>query len=196
MLQYKRDRYFFKKENREKIKMNYDYYDFYSNPIFNYANTAVILMVAIVLAIVLGIVLFFTFLKKNNEGKFSGFKGNLYNVLTFNRFYTENIIKFLYVIAACVITVAGLVYIVLGSFLAGACTILIGNVALRISTELVLMFIILCRKTVSVDKRLSKIENFYEDQCGEECECEGCSQGFCDDSGEEETRCDTDSCKD
>ena len=55
------------------------------------------------------------------------------------------------------------------------------NIVLRISVELVLMFIILCRKTVSMDRRLSKIENFYVENYGddwggedEEPSCGGC----------------------
>lgn len=62
----------------------------------------------------------------------------------------------------------------MGSFIAGVCAIVIGNVALRISMELLLMFVILCKNTVSMDRRLSKIEAFYEDRCGEDRgECSG-----------------------
>ena len=163
--------------------MGYGYYNYYTNPISNFTNIYVILAVAVILAVILGVVLFCTFMKKNNEGRFTGLKGKIYNALTFNRFYAENIIKFLYVIAACVITVIGLVYMVLVSFLAGACILLAGNVVLRIGMELVLMFIILCKKTVSIDKRLSGIEAFYGDQYGDEDEwtCDGC----CDDCGDQ-----------
>ena len=160
--------------------MNYGYYNYYNSPLLNYTNVFAALGVAAVLAVILGIVLFFTFLKKNNEGKFSGVKGKIYNALTFNRFYAENIIKFLYVIAACVITAVGIVYIVLGTFISGICIIMIGNVVLRVSVELLLMFIILCRKTVSVDRRLSKIEAFYGDQYGEDWgDCSGDCQEDC-----------------
>ncbi len=161
--------------------MSYGYYNYYNSPLMNYANIFVVLGVAVVLAVILGIVLFFTFLKKNNEGRFSGVKGKIYNALTFNRFYAENIIKFLYVVAACVITVVGIVYIVLGTFISGICIIFIGNVVLRISMELILMFIILCRKTVSIDRRLSKIEAFYDDQYGEDW---GDCSGDCGDCGD------------
>ena len=166
--------------------MNYEYYNYYNSPLLNYTNVFAVLGVAVVLAAILGVVLFFTFLKKNNEGKFSGLKGKIYNALTFNRFYAENIIKFLYVVAACVMTVVGIVYIVLGTFISGICIVLIGNVVLRISVELILMFIILCRKTVSMDRRLSKIEAFYEDQYGEDWgDCSGC----CDDCADADECC-------
>ena len=169
--------------------MNYGYYNFYTRPLLSYTNIFVVMGIATVLAVILGIVLFCTFLKKNNEGRFSGLKGKIYNALTFNRFYAENIIKFLYVIAACVITVIGAVYIVMGAFVAGVCTIVIGNIVLRIVMELLLMFVILCKKSVSVDRRLSKIEAFYEDQYGEDW-------GECDTCDDEDYGCDRccDSC--
>lgn len=166
--------------------MSYGYYDYYTTPIVNYVNSYMIMTVAVVIAIVLGIVLFFTFLKKNNEGKFTGVKGKIYNALVFNRFYAENVIKFLYIVAACVVTVLGIVQIVLGSFVAGIITLTVGNILLRIGTELVLMFIIMCRKTVSMDRRLSRIEAFYEDQYGDDWECDGdlACDGYCDDCDE------------
>lgn len=174
--------------------MNYGYYNYYTTPIFHYVNTPYLLAAAVIIALVLGIVLFFTFLKKNNEGKYSGVKGKFYNAMTFNRFYAENIIKFIYVILACVLTMVGLVQIVIGSFIAGIVTLVLGNVILRISIELLLMFIILCKKTVSMDRRLSKIEAFYEDQYGEDWGCDGCCDD-CTDADECCTDCtDADEC--
>ncbi len=148
--------------------MFYDYYDYYTTPVVSYVNNALILAIAAVLAVIAGIVLCATFLKKNNEGRYAGFRGKLYNALTFNRFYAENIIKFVYIIAACVVTVMGIVLIVMGSFLAGIMMLVVANIGLRISVELVLMFIILCKKTVSMDRRLSKIENFYVENYGDD----------------------------
>ena len=40
-------------------------------------------IVSVILAIIGGIVLYFTFLSKKNEGKFTGFLGWLYDFLTF-----------------------------------------------------------------------------------------------------------------
>ena len=84
------------------------------------------------------------------------------------------------------VTVVGLVQIVIGSFIAGIVTLVLGNVVLRISFELLLMFIMLCKKTVSVDRRLSKIEAFYDDQYGEDWGCDGC----CDDCADADECCD------
>ncbi len=159
-------------EHERGTEMGYQYFDYYTQPMISYVNYSVILTIAALVAIVLGIVLFCTFLKPSHEGKYTGFKGKLYNMLAFNRFYAENIIKFVYIIAACVVTVIGIILIVLGSFIAGIIMIVITNIVLRVSVELILMFIILCRKTASMDRRLSKIENFYSENYDDEWECE------------------------
>ncbi|MBR5230567.1 MAG: hypothetical protein IKW01_06865 [Firmicutes bacterium] len=148
--------------------MGFAYYDYYTTPIISYVNYPLILAISVIAAVVLGIVIYFAFLRKSNEGRFGGFKKTVYNLLTFNRFYAENIIKFAYVITACIATVTGIVLIVLGSFIAGIVILIVANILLRIFTELVMMFIILCRKTVSVDKRLAAIENFYSENYGDD----------------------------
>ncbi|MGN0713733.1 MAG: hypothetical protein ACI4LJ_08105 [Anaerovoracaceae bacterium] len=165
----------------ERGKIMYSYY--YQTPIMNYVNHGVILGIAVVLSALLGIVLFFTFFRKKNEGKYTGVKGKLYHFMNFNRFYAEEILRFLYIVAAICTTVCGIVSIILGSFLMGICQLIVLNVVLRIVFELLMMFIMLCRKTVSVDRRLSQIEKYYDDgydaYCEEEEE-EGCCSGACE----------------
>ena len=143
------------------------YYYSYGTPMMNYVNSALVTGIAAAVAAVLGIVLFCTFFRKSNEGRFFGFKEKLYNLMTFNRFYAEDVLKFLYIVLTCAVTAAGIAQIVLGSFVAGA-TILIGaNLAMRLSFELVMMFIMLCRKTVSMDRKLGRIADYYDDGYGE-----------------------------
>ena len=57
-------------------------------------------IVSVILAIIGGIVLYFTFLSKKNEGKFTGFLGWLYDFLTFKKMMIENVLKILYIIVA------------------------------------------------------------------------------------------------
>lgn len=92
----------------------------------------------------------------------------MYNFLNFNRFYAENLVRLLYVIAVCVLVLVGIALMLLGLdahasaiFWMGAGLLVLGNLAARICCELVMMFIILCRKTVSVDRRLSKMEGAF-----------------------------------
>ena len=57
-------------------------------------------IISAVLAVVGGFVLYFTFLKKTNEGKFTGFKGWMYDFLTFKKMLIENVLRVLYLICA------------------------------------------------------------------------------------------------
>ena len=135
------------------------------------------LIIALLVAIILAIVLNFTFLSKKNEGKYTGALGKIYNFLCFNKFYAESILKLVYIVTAVIITV---------------------NVALRVAYELIMMFIILCKKTVSIDKKLDKIAKFYGDDfdveeefeqvqpCSGGCaSCEGCTDENCDGDDQE-----------
>ncbi len=148
--------------------MFYDYYGYYGSPMSRFGNGFALLLAALILAVIAGIVLCLTFLNKKHEGKYRGIWGKLYNFLNFNRFYAEGIVRFLYVITVCVLTLGGIAQMILGLdagssaiFWLGAGLLVLGNLAARICCELVMMFIILCRKTVSVDRRLSKMESAF-----------------------------------
>ena len=148
--------------------MIYDYYGYYETPATRLMNGGIFLIGAAILAVIVGVVLFVTFMSKKHEGKHQGFLEKVYNFLNFNRFYAENIVRLLYVIAVCVLVLVGIALMLLGLdahasaiFWMGAGLLVLGNLAARICCELVMMFIILCRKTVSVDRRLSKIEGAF-----------------------------------
>ena len=111
----------------------------------NYVNHGMILGIAAAVSVLLGILLFFTFFRKKNEGKYTGVKGKLYQLMNFNRFYAEEILRFLYIVGTCCATVCGVVSIILGSFLMGICQLILLNVVLRIIFELLMMFIMLCQ---------------------------------------------------
>ena len=117
----------------------------------------------VIAAIVIGIVLNFTFLRKSNEGKFKGFRGKVYDLFAMNRFHTEDITKLLGVITFLMITFLGIYMIFTGSIGAGILIIIFGNLLARVCYELIMMFAILTRKTVSMDRRLAGIEKFYSD---------------------------------
>lgn len=148
--------------------MIYDYYGYYETPAARLMNGGIFLIGAAILAVIVGVVLFVTFMSKKHEGKHRGFLEKVYNFLNFNRFYAENLVRLLYVIAVCVLVLVGIALMLLGLdahasaiFWMGAGLLVLGNLAARICCELVMMFIILCRKTVSVDRRLSKIEGAF-----------------------------------
>lgn len=143
-----------------------------------YTTSALICLIVGVLAVILGVVLFFTVLQRKNEGKFTGVKGKLYDFLNVNKFYTEDIIRLFYVITVCVVTLVGLTKIVLGGFFSGLFLIVLGNIITRVSYECLLMFFVLVRKTVAIDKKLAGIEKFYGDDFSD-----GCCGADADDAG-------------
>ncbi len=143
------------------------YYYSYSTPMMNYLNSGLVIGITATVAAAIGVILYYTLFSKRNEDRFIGFKGKLYNLMTFNRFYAEDILKFLYIIFTCALTAAGIAAIVLGAFLSGITVLVAGNIGLRLVFELLMMFIMLCRKTVSMDRKLSRIANYYDDSYGE-----------------------------
>lgn len=145
--------------------MMYPYSQSYS---IYYGGQVTFLVVAVLAAIILGVVLYFTFLSKKNEGKYKGVTEKIYNFFSFNKFYTEEIMKLLYIVMAAVLVVVGVVMLFTYSLVGGLLILVLGNILLRICYELIMMFIILCRKTVSVDKKLDKITDFYSDDFGYE----------------------------
>ena len=112
-------------------------------------------IVSVILAVIGGIVLYFTFLSKKNEGKFTGFLGWLYGFLTFKKMMIENVLKILYIIVALFVTLSsfGLISI---SFLAFLLTLVIGNVLTRVIYELLLVKLVICKNTTEINKKLNK----------------------------------------
>ena len=112
-------------------------------------------IVSVILAIIGGIVLYFTFLSKKNEGKFTGFLGWLYDFLTFKKMMIENVLKILYIIVALFVTLSsfGLISI---SFLAFLLTLVIGNVLTRVIYEQLLVKLVICKNTTEINKKLNK----------------------------------------
>lgn len=120
-----------------------------------FAASGIWTIVSVILAIIGGIVLYFTFLSKKNEGKFTGFLGRLYDFLTFKKMMIENVLKILYIIVALFVTLSsfGLMSI---SFLAFLLTLVIGNVLTRVIYELLLVKLVICKNTTEINKKLNK----------------------------------------
>ena len=128
----------------------------YGSSVFS-AGNSVWIIIAAVLAIVGGIVLYFTFLSKKNEGKYTGFLGWLYDFLTFKKMVIENILKILYLIVAAFITLSSFA-LISSSFLAFLAYLLLGNLLVRIIYELFLVVLIICRNTTEINKKMGKTE--------------------------------------
>ena len=126
----------------------------YAYPASSAAAAGIWLIVALILAIVGGILVYFLFLSKKNEGKFTGFLGWLYDFLSFKKMFLETLLKITYLILAIYITLAS--FAVIGTnFLAFLIMLVFGNLAVRIVYEFSLILLVICRNTTDINKKLS-----------------------------------------
>lgn len=115
------------------------------------------LIISIVLAIVGGILVYFLFLSKKNEGKFTGFVGWLYDFLSFKKMFLETLLKIGYLVLAIYITLSS--FAVIGtSFLGFLMMLIIGNLIVRIIYEFSLILLVICRNTTDIAKNIKKSE--------------------------------------
>ena len=113
-------------------------------------------IIALVIAVIGGIALYFTFLNKKNDGKWTGFLGWLYNTLTFKNMIVETILKILYLVIAIFITLYSLGLIAVNIILALGLLVIV-NIILRVCYEFMLLAIITCRNTSDINSKLNKI---------------------------------------
>jgi len=112
-------------------------------------------IISAVVAVIGGFVLYFSFLSKSNEGKFTGWKGWMYDFLTFKKMVIENILKIVYLILAIFITLSSL-GVISESFIGFLAYLIIGNLVLRVIYELSLVILIICRNTTELNKKIGK----------------------------------------
>ena len=120
------------------------------------ANALIWGIISIVLAVIGGIVLYFTFLSKKNEGRFKGFWGWMYDFLTFKKMMVEELLRVLYLIFAIAVTLSS--FAMIGtSFLGFILSLVFGNVVVRLIFELILVRLVICRNTTSINTKLSRL---------------------------------------
>lgn len=129
-----------------------------SRSLFNISGaigSTVWIILSLILAIVGGILIYFLFLNKKNEGKFTGFLGWLYDFLSFKKMFLETLLKITYLIVAIYITLSS--FALIGdSFLGFLLQLLLGNVIARVVYEFSLILLVICRNTTEIAKNTSK----------------------------------------
>lgn len=110
-------------------------------------------IISIVIAIVGGIAVYIVFLKGNQ--KLDKTLSKLRDFLNFKTLVIEDILKISYLILAIFITLYsfGLIGVNVGSFFA---MLIGGNLTLRISYELALLIIKICKNTTEINNKLKK----------------------------------------
>ncbi len=129
---------------------NYDLYP--SGADSSFAAVGAFGIIALIIAICGSIVLYCTFLSKNNEKKYKGFLGWLYDFLTFKTFSLEAILKFLYLFVAIYITFASFA-LISTSFIGFLLMLVFGNLFARIIFEGSLILILIYKNIVEINKK-------------------------------------------
>ena len=120
-------------------------------------GSTVWVILSLILAVVGGILVYFLFLSKKNEGKFTGFLGWLYDFLSFKKMFLEALLKVTYLIIAIYITLYS--FVLIGdSFLGFLLTLVLGNVIVRVVYEFSLILLVICRNTTEIAKNTKKVE--------------------------------------
>ena len=135
------------------MRTTFDVYDAMDGGFRQTSNSLTWMIIALILAIAGGILVYFLFLKKDNENKFTGFLKYLYEFLSFKKMWLESILKISYLILAIYISLMS--FELIGtSFLGFILTLVFGNIVLRVVYELSLLLLTICRNTTEINKKL------------------------------------------
>lgn len=123
------------------------------------ADAGVWAIVSLLVAICGGIVLYFTFLNKDNAKNYQGATKKLYDFLSFKTLSLEAILKICYLVIAIFITITSFSYIST-SIIAFLLYLVIGNIVARIVFESALLVIMMYHKLNEINDKLAvKKEN-------------------------------------
>lgn len=127
-------------------------------------------IIIVILGLILGLVVFFVFMPKKNEGKYTGFLGWLYDFLNFKILLSQGLLKALYAISAATLILSSLykfLFTESGSIgaklLAFVLTFVLGNIILRIVYEFMLFIILICKNTSDINSNLEKFNSKFEE---------------------------------
>ncbi len=110
-------------------------------------------IISAVVAIAGTVCLFVLFLNKKNEHKFKGFLGWLYDFLQFKTLVIEFVLKATYIALAIFLTLGS--FALIGtSFISFILAITVGNLALRILYETMILFIKICNNVSEINKKM------------------------------------------
>lgn len=132
---------------------SFDMYDTIDKGFSQAESSLTWMAIALLLAVIGGILIYFLFLKKENENKYTGFVKYLYEFLSFKKMWLETILKVSYLILAIYITLTSF-ELIGNSFMAFVLTLVFGNIILRVIYELSLVLLTICRNTTEINKKL------------------------------------------
>ncbi|MGI6577973.1 MAG: hypothetical protein ACOX1Q_08115 [Eubacteriales bacterium] len=109
-------------------------YSYSYSPFGRYLDASIASVICLFLAIIAAIVLFIVFMPAKNESKYRGFLLWAHRALNFRSMFSLSLLKFLYLLSVCFITIFGL-YMLFASFFIGIAILLLGNLVTRVLYE-------------------------------------------------------------
>lgn len=114
------------------------------------------LIVALILSLIGSLLIYFIFLSRKNEGRFTGFVGWLYDFFSFKKLMLESLLKIIYLFFSLLVTIECII-LLFRNFLAGILLLIIGNVLIRISYEFAIIKILVCKNTSEINAKMSRM---------------------------------------
>lgn len=121
----------------------------------SFSGSEVWVIISIILAVIGGILIFTTYFNKDKGKDYTGFKKTLYDFLNFKITIIEPIFKVLYFVLAIAITLSSFSYITV-NFFEFIAVLVFGNIALRLSFELLLLVLNLFKDVSDINKKIGK----------------------------------------
>lgn len=110
-------------------------------------------VVAFIIALAAAIVVYFVFMKEDNEKKLEGFAKKLYEFLHFKKFFIVDFVKIAYMFASIFITLVAL-YTITSSVIGCLLILVVGNVVTRISFEAFMVMYSIYENTKEINKKM------------------------------------------
>ena len=122
----------------------------------NFENfVSIMAVLGLVIGVIGAFVIFFWFMSQKNEHHFTGRLKKAYDFLHFRFYIMEGILKFCYVLMACICTTVGIFLTV--SIVAigpGVLLLIAGNLIVRIAYEFLLMLVLACRHLGEINRKM------------------------------------------
>ena len=135
----------------------------YNSGLNTYNQIGVWMIISVVVAIIGGITLYFAVFTKQNEKKFTGFLKWCHDFFTFKKMMLETILKILYIIIALYITLSSFSLISI-SFVGFLAQLILGNVIARLSFELSLILLTICKNTTEINSKMKESKKDKEEK--------------------------------
>ncbi len=132
-----------------------DYYDYVPRT----TNPAPFLIVSIILAIIGTVLAFIFLLPESKRPKLNSFFKSLADIFNFKSLLIEKILKFTYILATLFAILYGFFMLFMQTYgqsmaLAGILVIIFAPIAIRLTYEITMMFVIMLRNVIEINKKL------------------------------------------